>query len=167
MYRIIGADQREYGPVSADQIRQWIKEGRANGATLVQAEGVLGWKPLATYAEFGIPPQTAPAAPVPPFFTPTPAPAPIAPTNGNAITGLIFGIISVTCVCAGLPVGAIGIIFSCIALSQLASKPGQKGKGMAIAGLVLSIIGVLIWLGYGVLALFPHHGMRLYRHWNF
>ncbi len=171
MYRIIGVDQREYGPVSADQIRQWIKEGRANGATLVQAEGVLGWRPLATFPEFSVPPQAAPVPPsVPPPYAPTPAPVrttPTAPTNGNAITGLIFGILSVTCVCAGLPVGAIGIVFSCIALSQLGNNPSQKGKGMAIAGLVLSIVGVMISLGYGALALFPHHNAHFMRHWNF
>ncbi|MDB6059782.1 MAG: hypothetical protein JWO95_3626 [Verrucomicrobiales bacterium] len=168
MYRIIGADQREYGPVSADQIRQWFKEGRANGSTLVQAEGVPGWRPLATYPEFSVPPQAPPAAPsAPPAYAPTPTVAPTAPTNGNAITGLVFGILSVTCMCAGLPVGAIGIIFSCIALSQLGHNPSQKGKGLAIAGLILSIIGVLIGLGYGVFALFPHHGMRHIQRFNF
>jgi hypothetical protein len=164
MYRIIGADQREYGPVSADQIRQWFKEGRANGATLVQAEGVPGWRPLATYPEFGVPPQTAPS--VPPAYAPTPTASATGRTNGNAITGLVLGILSVTCVCVGLPVGAIGIIFSCMALSQLNNNPTQKGKGIAIAGLVLSIVGVLISLGYGAAALLPHHGMR-YRHFNF
>lgn len=167
MYRIIGADHREYGPVSAEQIRQWMREGRVNGATLMQAEGVPGWRPLATFPEFGVPPQSAPTAPTAaPGYVPAPGPA-AAPTNGNAITGLIFGIISVTCVCAGLPVGAIGIVFSCIALSQINNNPGQKGKGMAIAGLVLSIIGVLIWLGYGALSFLPHHNVRYYRHWNF
>ena len=168
MYRIIGADQREYGPVSADQIRQWFKEGRANGSTLVQAEGVPGWKPLATYPEFSVPPPAAPVPPsIPPSYAPTHAPVVTAPTNGNAITGLILGILSVTCVCAGLPVGAIGVIFSCIALSQLSHNPGQKGRGIAIAGLILSIVGVMISLGYGVFALFPHHGIRHYGRYNF
>jgi len=27
MYKIIGADGREYGPITADQLRQWIREG--------------------------------------------------------------------------------------------------------------------------------------------
>lgn len=166
MYRIIGADHREYGPVSAEQIRQWMKEGRVNGATLMQAEGIPGWRPLATFAEFGVPPQHPPITPV---GTPAPVPAvtPTAPTNGNAITGLIFGILSVTCICGGLPIGAVGIIFSCIALSQLNANPGQKGRGMAIAGLVLSIVGVLVWLGYGALSVLPHHNVHYYRHWNF
>lgn len=51
MYKIIGADQKEYGPVSAEQLRQWLAEGRANAQTPVQAAGTAGWKPLAAYPE--------------------------------------------------------------------------------------------------------------------
>ena len=52
MFKIIGADQKEYGPVTADQINAWILEGRANGQTLVQAIGSSEWKPLSGLAEF-------------------------------------------------------------------------------------------------------------------
>ena len=38
-YKIIGADQMEYGPVSAEQIRQWITERRVDSETKLQAEG--------------------------------------------------------------------------------------------------------------------------------
>lgn len=130
MYRIIGADHREYGPVSADQIRQWIKEGRVNGATLMQAEGVPGWRPLATFAEFGVPPQHPPAAPTgAPTFTPTPAPT--APTNGNAITGLVFGILSVTCVCGGLPMGGDWdhLFVHCVVATECQPRPKGQGNG--------------------------------------
>ena len=30
MYKIIGADKKEYGPITADQLRQWLAEGRVN-----------------------------------------------------------------------------------------------------------------------------------------
>ena len=53
MYKIIGADQKEYGPVSADQIRQWIAEGRVNAQTQTCAEGTQDWKPLGMFPEFG------------------------------------------------------------------------------------------------------------------
>jgi hypothetical protein len=60
-YKIIGADQNEYGPVGAEQIRQWITEGRVNAETKLQAEGTAEWKPLAEVPEFGeAPPATAP-----------------------------------------------------------------------------------------------------------
>lgn len=52
MYKIIGADQSEYGPVSEEQVRDWIVQGRANGATLAQAEGSSDWKPLSSFPEF-------------------------------------------------------------------------------------------------------------------
>ena len=52
MYKIIGADQKEYGPVSADQINAWILEGRANGQTRVQSEGANEWKTLSALPEF-------------------------------------------------------------------------------------------------------------------
>jgi hypothetical protein len=57
MYKIIGADQKEYGPISADQIRQWISEGRVNGQTQVCAEGSTDWKPLEMFPEFGLMPN--------------------------------------------------------------------------------------------------------------
>jgi hypothetical protein len=52
MYKIIGADRREYGPVSSDQIRHWILENRVNGQTSARAEGEQEWKPLSNFAEF-------------------------------------------------------------------------------------------------------------------
>ncbi len=62
-YKLIGADSVEYGPVSAEQIRQWIAEGRVNAETKLQAEGTPEWRPLAEVPEFATPPPaTAPTA---------------------------------------------------------------------------------------------------------
>jgi hypothetical protein len=52
MYKIIGADGKEYGPVSVEQIRQWLREGRANGQTKVVADGATEWKALSELPEF-------------------------------------------------------------------------------------------------------------------
>ena len=52
MYKIIGADGREYGPVSAAQLRQWMAEGRASFQTRVQTEGSSEWVPLGSLPEF-------------------------------------------------------------------------------------------------------------------
>jgi uncharacterized membrane protein len=51
MYKIIGADGSEYGPVSIDQVRRWIAEGRADAQTKVQIEGGE-WKTLSESPEF-------------------------------------------------------------------------------------------------------------------
>ena len=52
MYKIIGADGKEYGPVTAEQLRQWITEGRANAQTRVQADGETEWKTMGELPEF-------------------------------------------------------------------------------------------------------------------
>lgn len=57
MFKIIGTDGKMYGPVSEQQMRQWIVEGRVNANTLIQAEGSADWKPLSSFAQFG---QAAP-----------------------------------------------------------------------------------------------------------
>ena len=52
MYYIQGADQKEYGPVSADQLRQWISENRLNRFSPARADGESLWKTLGDFPEF-------------------------------------------------------------------------------------------------------------------
>ena len=52
MYIIIGGDGKEYGPISADDVRQWIAEGRLNEQTLVKAKGDAQFRPLEKFPEF-------------------------------------------------------------------------------------------------------------------
>lgn len=52
MYKIIGGDQREYGPVPAEQVREWIAQHRVNAQTLARVEGGSAWQPLSTLPEF-------------------------------------------------------------------------------------------------------------------
>jgi hypothetical protein len=72
MYKIIGADRKEYGPVTPEQLRRWMAEGRVNGQTLVQPVGTAEWKPLSSLPEFAAAP---PAQPPPPGLTPPPVDA--------------------------------------------------------------------------------------------
>jgi hypothetical protein len=66
MYTIIGGDGREYGPVTADQVRSWIAAGRANRDTRAKALGSDTWKTLADFQEFfGPAPAGGEAAPAP------------------------------------------------------------------------------------------------------
>ena len=52
MYKIIGADGKEYGPITAEQVRQWVAEGRVNANTQAQLEGAAGWQPLSVFPDF-------------------------------------------------------------------------------------------------------------------
>src|SRR5439155_23571211 len=79
MYKIIGGDQKEYGPVSADELRRWIAEGRLNGKSLVRAEGESDWRPLSSFSEFADALEAQAAA--------SPAAGPAGSTMAVAISG--------------------------------------------------------------------------------
>ncbi|MEU4403202.1 DUF4190 domain-containing protein [Streptosporangium sp. NPDC023963] len=63
--------------------------------------------------------------------------------NGMAIAALIMGIVGLfSC---GLP-SIVGAVLGHISLGQI-NRTGEEGRGMAVAGLVLSYFGILCWLG--------------------
>lgn len=98
MYRIIGKDGQQYGPVTADQLRGWIVENRVNAQTMARAEGDLQWKPLGSFAEFATDlkfPSTSPSVP------PTIA-APTSSVNLRASNKLPAGI-------CGILLGSFGV----------------------------------------------------------
>ncbi len=51
-YTIIGGDGKEYGPITASDIRQWIIEGRINAQSLVKAESDAEFRLLEKFPEF-------------------------------------------------------------------------------------------------------------------
>jgi uncharacterized membrane protein YjgN (DUF898 family) len=52
MFTILGGDGKEYGPVSADQIRVWLSQNRANLDTRLKAAGSEEWRRLGDIPEF-------------------------------------------------------------------------------------------------------------------
>jgi Domain of unknown function (DUF4190) len=85
------------------------------------------------YQSYGYP-YPYPTMPVPPQMLP----------KGMAITGMVLGIVGlVTSLFYGGVLGVIGLVFSIIALR--AARRGQAGgRGMAIAGLVTSILAIVV-----------------------
>jgi hypothetical protein len=68
MFTIIGGDGKEYGPVSAEQVRAWLAGGRANLSTKAKYAGTEDWHTLGDYTEFTgtgatTPPPVASSAP--------------------------------------------------------------------------------------------------------
>lgn len=68
-YFMIGGDGREYGPVTAAQLREWISQRRANGHTRIRREPGREFSPLGEWPEFadllGRASQAGTAAPPP------------------------------------------------------------------------------------------------------
>ncbi len=167
MFKIIGGDGRQYGPVSADQIRQWIAEGRANSQTMAQAEGTVEWKPLGQFPEFASPPVPAAVVSTPPPPPAAPATRPV--TNGLAVTGLVFGLLSLLggWLCCGPVLSVLGIVFSSTGLSQINRDPTrQTGKGIAVAGLILSIAALIAFLILSVRLGMWRPWRRHYTYWR-
>jgi hypothetical protein len=155
MYKIRGADQKEYGPVSAEQIRQWIAEHRLNAQSMAQMEGSPEWKLLSQFPEFvaalATGPEVAPPLPAVPTLTGAARPK----TNVLAIAGFVMGILSITgCLCCyGLPCNILGLVFSIVALTQINRNPAvEQGRGLAIAGIILSAIGLIMGLVFVFIA---------------
>ena len=152
MYRVIGTDQKEYGPAGADQLRQWIAEGRINAQTLIQAEGASGWKPLSAFPEFaGVfapPPFTGGPPPFPSFGAHPPK------NSGMAVAGFVCSLLGL--VCCGPFLSIPGLVFSIIGLVEINRNPTQlTGKSMAIAGIVLSAVGCLMFLAAFAIGFWP------------
>src|ERR1051325_258385 len=169
MYKVVGADGREYGPVTREAILEWIAQGRANAQTIARFEDGA-WKPLATFDEFkpalGFTSTSAP----PPATCETPLiqttyvssgsePPPFSGvgsqrvTNVPAVLGIIFPIVCCCCAYVG-PI--LGLVFSAIGLSQIKANPNKYstsdvlpkiGIGISIVILILHILGSVLDFG--------------------
>ncbi len=64
-------------------------------------------------------------------------------TNGLAVTSMVLGIVGIVLFCLYAIPSILAVIFGAVALNQFKTQPSvYTGRGMAIAGLVLGLIGV-------------------------
>jgi TM2 domain-containing membrane protein YozV len=123
MYKIIGGDGKQYGPVSLEQIRRWIVEGRVKADTLVQPDGAQEWKALNAFPELA-----AELKPPPVSQTPR-APPVVASRASNKIAAGLCGIL----------LGAFGVHKFIL---------GYSGTGGAMLAITLcSLFGIFFTCG--------------------
>ena len=153
MFKIIGGDGKQYGPVSVDQIRQWLVDGRANSETLAQVDGSADWKPLGQYSEFA---ATAPPPVAPPFAT-TGQPRPDVPNH------LVPAILCTIFCC--MPFGIVAIIFAAQVSSKLQAGDVQGAKETAAKAKAWCWVAVLSWLLLAIPWVFfvMHRATRFHR----
>ncbi len=136
-YFIQGADQKEYGPIAADQLRQWISENRLNRFSPARAEGETLWKTLGDFPEFaealGVPPPS-PVVPTSAGTAGAPSQSYAGPSGGSSHGGGGFRPsapgISESVVDSKLRVPAIGILIT-----------GVLGTGVSLYGVIASLVG--------------------------
>jgi hypothetical protein len=139
MYKIVGGDQKEYGPITSDQIREWIAQGRASGQTLASFEGAP-WKSLSTFPEFA----DALRAAAPPSIAQPSYPGQTmlaARSNTLSIVGLILSVI----LCCP-PLSLTGLVLCTIGLSQIQKNPEAytTSKIVPIIGIVIGILDLIL-----------------------
>jgi uncharacterized RDD family membrane protein YckC len=158
MFTILGGDGKEYGPASAEQIRGWMKAGRANLDTKARAAGTEEWKRLGDHAEFA-PPTDAP--PVMTAFTPPEASSatPAVPSSNRAEQGqrllarIIDWIIEIICVIPGAVILGSEVIKLAMTVSQgkepdfdQLDVPKLILGGSILAFMSLSLLVVQVWM---------------------
>lgn len=150
MYKIIGADGRQYGPISGEQLRQWLEQGRVNAETKIQPEGGADWKNLGNLPEFkglfsNTPPVVAPPQPASQGIN-----ALIPYKNPQALIAYYLGVFSLIPF-FGILLGIAAFVLGILGLRFRRRNPTAGGAVHAWIGI---IVGGLFGFGYLALTLF-------------
>jgi hypothetical protein len=62
-YTVLGGDGNQYGPVTGDQLRGWVREGRVTGETQIWRSDSPDWVAASTLSELGVP-AVSPVGPI-------------------------------------------------------------------------------------------------------
>jgi len=155
MYTILGADGKEYGPVDAGEIRQWLAQGRVNSETQIRVAGTTEWKRVADLPEL----TGATGRPADPVSSPVRSAAAANAVKGPATALMVTAI--------------IGILLQLVALLNRRSMPlglseDPEGVGLLLSAgssPVFSIIalgaGAVIFLGAQKMKALTSHGWAM------
>ena len=134
-------NETEYGPLDADQIREWVREKRMDGHSLVRKSPYEEWRPLNQIEELSYICREAPESPVPstpltrpavvPVAVVAPAGQPIKPgkLQAVAIMTLVGGILALL-TCFGIALGTMFIYIPWIYSLVLGIMAIIKGSQM-------------------------------------
>lgn len=158
MYKILGSDGNEYGPVSAKQVKHWIAENRVDQKTPVFTDGAADWVFLESLPEFKA------------VFAPPPLGgmrsessglnAVIPHKNVRALGACYFAVFSIVPI-FGMPLGFMGMVLGILGLRFQRLHPETGGKVHAWIGIVL---GGLCGFGYLALIILGIVGVIVRKH---
>jgi GYF domain 2 len=138
MYKIIGTDGKEYGPIDSEGLRQWICQGRLHAQSLVRLDGAGEWQPLRTLPEFALLIPTTPsvAGGGDPMPQTNDAVATIIPyRNPKALIAYYLGLFSLFPF-LGFFLGVAAFILGLQGLGLARKHPETKGKVHAWIGVL-------------------------------
>jgi len=133
MFKILGGDGKEYGPVSTDTVREWILQGRASAVTPVRREDASEWQTLSAFPELA---ALLPAVALPINVT--------IPTSHLAIWSLVLGVLGFFC----LITGPVGVVLGFRARARIKRSQGKLGgNGLALGGILAGALSLLLIVG--------------------
>jgi uncharacterized RDD family membrane protein YckC len=153
MFTILGADGKEYGPVTIGKIHEWIAGGRANMQTQAHRYGETEWKTLGDFPEisqFGmIGGSTPPALPEMPSVPTTPVANVVAATTSTlelepASRWLRLGAVLLDSIIGGfLMLPGIGVMAS----AGVFTHANQPNTPLMLAGFGIFGMAAIVLLG--------------------
>ena len=149
-YKIKGTDGNEYGPVSTEELQQWIAQNRCTRETLVQVDESGEWVPMVTLPDF----QSAFSAPTPPASTPKGdggVSTMIPYKNTSALIAYYLGVFCILCPPI-LSIPALVLVIK--GLRNVSETPEVKGTAHAWIGIVSGSFFLILSIVVGVLVLF-------------
>ena len=142
-YCLIGGEQ--HGPLSEDELIAWARQGRLRPEHLVWAQEMNDWAEARSVGGLFAQPGAAPEPQTAPVGPPPPQVALGARHKGLCIAGMVLGIVSVVLWCIPLVnagTAATGLVLSIVGVRR--AKGRGSGRGIGIAGIVLSAIGLVL-----------------------
>jgi hypothetical protein len=157
IYKTRGADGKEYGPVSLNQLNTWLREGRVNPQSEVMRSDMDYWSPAASFSELqgAAPPDIQPVSANAPAGS-TAAPGDDLATIAQMKSGAswFYWIAALSLVNSfAASTGSDWRFILGLGITQIIDAFGQsvEGTGRLIA-LVLSLIVAGVSILFGVLA---------------
>jgi uncharacterized membrane protein len=139
MQYFIHHNNQQIGPFTEAEVKAKLAAGEISATDHVWWEGQQGWTPLGQTALGGMTAPAVPVAPVAPAITVAPVSG--EPTSKLAIWSLVLGCLSLVCgIFASIP----AIILGHMGLSETQKNPAIKGRGLAMAGLIIGYVMLVL-----------------------
>jgi hypothetical protein len=152
---------QQCGPVDFPQLQGLAASGSIHPSDLIWKQGMPNWAAASTIAGiFQAPPSPPPAPPPAQGYAPPPqgyaqAPAPFPQQSygqpsaqghvGMAITSFVLSLVGLIACLGGILLGLLAIIFGGVAISASNRTGDRRGRGLAVAGLIIGIFDVICW----------------------
>ncbi|MDB6020369.1 MAG: hypothetical protein JWQ04_226 [Pedosphaera sp.] len=151
-YTMIGADGLQYGPITLDQLRAWVGEGRVTGDTRILRSDTKAWLQASQYVELGLP-QVATASPPPLSTSPAMMADPALERRARLGARWFFWIAGLSLVNTFMAMSRKGVVFVVgLGVTRFIDAFGRQAGGDGTIALVINVLIAGLFALFGVFA---------------